>query len=488
MGCEGIQELWGMVGSQQQQGEGAQHCIHPGPGQTRLDWLPQDLPCVHRPGLRREREEEVQQQKEEEVEQKEDICSPPWWLYIACSGLLTVVVLASLDRTSRWLAPVPGGALSLPSHPHPLLAQPQPLSAPNQHSPSTTVRSQTTGHQHRPLPTTAPPTPATIFCPFPPAQSSRCALPLSMVSHPLDSLLDSMCARQEPSEQEKASLMCSLLRQSPPGELGYIVHDLCVLIQDDKLVRQEAACVAACHNKNNFIPIQINGHTVLLTHYNDLGGNRFFDPENKFSFEFDHLRGATSKPQVHGVMLDKGELWRIALHKGLKAYVSCHFPAGNCCVFKKSLGKRQMYVACIEAQQYQPSNPWNCLWKSDWTFALTPFTTEVTGIFLLQIHYFKDANFHISVSKSVSETLNMIDQSQFATDFVKFVKAEDDKFHVAILENIQALSEDIWEKNLRRKLPVTRTFMNWNELLNDQHLNTSVSNTEVLPCLLKHTI
>jgi len=88
----------------------------------------------------------------------------------------------------------------------------------------------------------------------------------------------------------------------------------------------------------------------------------------------------------------------------------------------------------------------------------------------------------------VSETLNVIDQSQFATDFVKFVKAEDTKFHIAILESIQALSEDTWGKNLRRKLPVTRTYMNWNKLLNDQHLNTSVSNTEVPPCFLKHAI
>ncbi|XP_049678248.1 F-actin-capping protein subunit alpha-3 [Accipiter gentilis] len=294
-----------------------------------------------------------------------------------------------------------------------------------------------------------------------------------------------MCARQELREPEKVSLICSLLHQSPPGEFGQVVRDLSALVQDDKLVRQEAARVGACHNKNNLTPVQINGRTVLLTRYNDLGGNRFFDPQDKFSFEFDHLRGVISKPQLHGVMLDEGELWREALHKGLKAYVSCHFPAGNCCVFKKSLGKRQLFGACIEAHQYQPSNHWNSLWKSDWTFALTPFTTQVTGMVLLQIHYFRNANLHVTVSKSVSETLNVIDQSQFATDFVKFLKAEDTKFHIAILENIQALSEDIWGKSLRRKLPVTRTFMNWNKLLNDQHLNTNVSNTEVPPCLLK---
>uniref|UniRef100_A0A8C6J2I9 F-actin-capping protein subunit alpha n=1 Tax=Melopsittacus undulatus TaxID=13146 RepID=A0A8C6J2I9_MELUD len=271
-----------------------------------------------------------------------------------------------------------------------------------------------------------------------------------------------MCTRQDLCKPEKVSLICSFLRQSPPGEFSHVVQDVSALVQDEQLVRQEAARIAAWHNKSNFTPIKVNGHTVLLTHYNDLGGNRFFDPQGKFSFELDYLRQVTRKPQLHGVLLDKGELWRETLHKGLKAYISCHFPIANCCVFKKSLGKRQMLVACIEAHQYQPSHHWNSHWKSDWTLALTPFTTQVTGIFLLQIHYFKDANLHVTVSKSVSDTLHMIDQSQFATDFVRFLKAEDTRFHTAILEDLQACSEDIWGKNLRRKLPVTRTFINWN--------------------------
>ncbi|NXK45402.1 CAZA3 protein, partial [Chauna torquata] len=285
----------------------------------------------------------------------------------------------------------------------------------------------------------------------------------------------SMSMGQGLHEQEKLSLICRLLHQSPPGEFRQAVQDLYVLVQDDELVRQEAAHAGAHHNKNNFTPVQVNGSTVLLTHYNDLGGNRFFYPQDKFSFEFDHLSGVTSKTHLHSVMLDEGELWRGALQKGLNAYVNRHFPVGNCCVFKKSLGKRQMFVACIEAHQYHPSKYWNGLWKSDWTFALTPVMTQVTGIFLLQLHYFKDANLHVTINKSISKSLHVIDRSQFVTNFVKFVKAEDNMIHTAILENIQALSEDMWRKNLRRKLPITRTFMNWNELLNDQHLKTNVS-------------
>ncbi|XP_062424069.1 F-actin-capping protein subunit alpha-3 [Rhea pennata] len=269
---------------------------------------------------------------------------------------------------------------------------------------------------------------------------------------------------------EKAPLVCSLLLQAPPGEFAQVVQDLRALVHDEELLRREAARVGAWHSKNHFPPVQINEHTVLVTRYNDLGGNRFFDPQDKLSFAFYHLSGVASEYRLHDVLLDEGELQRGALHKGLKEYVSCHFPTGNCCVFRKNARKTQIFVACIEAHQYQPSGCWNGLWKSDWTLALTPVTTQVTGIFLLQMHYFNGANLHVTVSKSVSEPLNVTDQSQLSIDFVKLVKAEDTKLHMAILENMQALSEDIWGKNLRRKLPITRTFINWNRLLNEQPL------------------
>uniref|UniRef100_A0A8C8A9K8 F-actin-capping protein subunit alpha n=1 Tax=Otus sunia TaxID=257818 RepID=A0A8C8A9K8_9STRI len=226
----------------------------------------------------------------------------------------------------------------------------------------------------------------------------------------------------------KASLICGLLCQSPPGDFGQVVRDLSALVRDDKLVRQEAACVGVCHNKNNFTPVQINGRTVLLTHYNDLGGNSFFDSQDKFSVEFDHLCGVTIKPRLHSVMLD-----------GLKGCVSCHFPVGNSCMFKKSLGKS--------------------LWISDWICALTAFTTQGTGIFLLQIHYFRDATLHVAVSEPVRETLNVIDQSQFARYFVKSMKAEDTKFHIAISSEHQYL-----QYRSTSMLSVTHYLIWWSKL------------------------
>lgn len=71
---------------------------------------------------------------------------------------------------------------------------------------------------------------------------------------------------------------------------------------------------------------------------------------------------------------------------------------------------------------------------------------------------------------------------------MKLVKAEDNKFCIGILENIQVLSEDIWGKKSVKEFPVTHTFMYWNKLWNDQHLNIKVSNAEVPQCLLKYNL
>ncbi|EMP25004.1 F-actin-capping protein subunit alpha-2 [Chelonia mydas] len=290
------------------------------------------------------------------------------------------------------------------------------------------------------------------------------------------------------SKEEKVWVICHLLYQAPPGEFCSVFEDLRILVQDDDLMRQEAAQVCAHHNKNNFTLVRIKGTNVLVTRYNDLGGNRFFDPKNKFSFKFDHLSGISNKFQLHRVAWDETELWRTALNSALKAYVNSHFPSGDCSVFRKTLKNRQIFVVCIAGHQYKQLGFWNCLWKGEWTFSQVPVITQVTGAIHMQVHYFKDANLHMTVCKTVEETLHVIDPAQLAIDFVKLIKTEDNKFHIAMLENFQALTDEIWRKILRRQLPVTRTVINWNKLLTNQSMKANISSCEVPLSVLKCTV
>uniref|UniRef100_A0A8C8SMU6 F-actin-capping protein subunit alpha n=1 Tax=Pelusios castaneus TaxID=367368 RepID=A0A8C8SMU6_9SAUR len=275
--------------------------------------------------------------------------------------------------------------------------------------------------------------------------------------------------------EEKVRAICSLLYQAPPGEFYSVFEDLRILVQDEDLMRQEAAQVCAHHNKNNFISVRIEGTNVLVTRYNDLGGHRFFDLQNKFSFKFDHLSGISNKFQLHMVAWDEAELWRTALNRALKAYVDSHFSSGDCSVFRKTLKNRQVFVICIEDHQYKPLAFWNGQWRAEWTFFQIPVITQVTGTIHLQAHYFKDANLHMAVCKTVEETLHVIDPAQLAVDFVKLVEGEDNKFQIAMLKNFQALTDETWRKILRRQLPVTRTIINWNKLLTNQSMKASIS-------------
>ncbi|XP_054844577.1 F-actin-capping protein subunit alpha-3 [Eublepharis macularius] len=269
----------------------------------------------------------------------------------------------------------------------------------------------------------------------------------------------------ELSEEKKIRIICELLRQAPPNEFNHIFEDLRILVMDDQLMRNKAAQECAYHNKMNITAVKLQGGNSLVTRYNDLRGNRFFDPQSTFSFRFDHLSGRIDKYLLQGTIADDAELWRSTLNVALKSYVKNHFPSGTCCVFRKTLKTSPFFVVCIESHQYQRLGFFNALWTSEWTFAFTPPTTEVTGNYHLQIHCFKTANWHLTVNKTVERSVSLINRVQLAMEFTQLIEVEDNEFQKALEENLQELSVDLW-RTLRRRIPVTRTVIHWDKLLN----------------------
>ncbi|XP_048357457.1 F-actin-capping protein subunit alpha-3 [Sphaerodactylus townsendi] len=293
-----------------------------------------------------------------------------------------------------------------------------------------------------------------------------------------------MSEDSELSKKEKIQMICGLLRQAPPNEFHHVFEDLRFLVMDDQLMRTEAAQECAFHNKKNFKAVNLLGGNSLVTHYNDLRGNRFFDPQRTFSFRYDHLSGRTDKFLLQGTMGDDAELWRSTLNGALKTYMKMHFPVGTCCVFRKALKSSSYFVVCIEGHQYQPSESFNGLWTSEWTFACTPPSTEVTGNYHLQIHYFRKANWQATVDKTVEKSVPLINRVQFATALAKFIEAEDNEFQIALEKNLQELSVDLW-KTLRRRIPVTRTVIRWDKLLSEENTKVKTFGSSVSLGMLK---
>nr|XP_056702581.1 F-actin-capping protein subunit alpha-3 [Euleptes europaea] len=292
-----------------------------------------------------------------------------------------------------------------------------------------------------------------------------------------------MSGEDELSKEEKIGMICGLLRQAPPNEFHHIFEDLRILVMDDQLMRTEAAQECAFHNKKNFKAVKLLGGHSLLTHFNDLRGNRFFDPQSAFSFRHDHLSGKTDKFLLQGSLGDDAELWRSTLNVVLKTYMNNHFPSGTCCVFRKELKSSPYFVVCIEAHQYERS-AFNGIWTSEWTFAFTPPSTEVTGNYHMQIHYFKKANWHLTVHKTVERSMPLINRVQFAMEFPQFIEAEDNVFQLSLEENLRELSVDLW-KTLRRRIPITRTVISWDELLKSESDTVKTTGSAVSLSMLK---
>ena len=112
---------------------------------------------------------------------------------------------------------------------------------------------------------------------------------------------------------------------------------------------------------------------VLVTEYNDLGSNRFYDPKSRQSFKYDHLKEEASEYQSWTPDL-VSEPWRAALEEVWTKYCSEHYHNGVCGVFGSSQNGQINLTACIEDHQFQPKNYWYDDYESSFKIAFNKTT------------------------------------------------------------------------------------------------------------------
>ncbi|SCV01406.1 LAME_0G16006g1_1 [Lachancea meyersii CBS 8951] len=239
------------------------------------------------------------------------------------------------------------------------------------------------------------------------------------------------------------NIIHSLIASTPSGEIKDVYKNLLVIAGEQ--AEDTILDSIAKYNVTNFIPIQVEGRSVIISNYNK-EGSKFFDPVSSRLFSVNHLdRTAFDVNSCEKKLCETSE----SIHQDLESYTSKTFP-GNVSYAVYPGDAPHDIVIAIVSTKYSPGNFWNGHWKSVYHYNLD--TKQLKGVIDVNVHYYENGNVSFQCEKQVED--------QSASNAVVSIKTLENELEKEMRASFTNLNEKEF-KLLRRRLPVTRSKINW---------------------------
>uniref|UniRef100_A0A9I9CIP5 F-actin-capping protein subunit alpha n=1 Tax=Cucumis melo TaxID=3656 RepID=A0A9I9CIP5_CUCME len=254
----------------------------------------------------------------------------------------------------------------------------------------------------------------------------------------------------ELSDEQKKEIAKWFLLNAPAGEIQFVAKDVKKILNDDELYHEAASEAFPQYNKSHMICIEMPGRVgdVIITPFNELEENEFLDPRTAQVAIIDNIKQVCTEVR-HA--LDEElpsayvEEFRCAVDMEVSRYVGEAYPKGVCSVYcvngKDVEGPESDFelAVVIAAARHSPQNFCNGSWRSTWNI-------EFKGDFQ-----------SLEIRGKMQVFSAPEDCAVAIANIIRHHEAE----YLASLETSYSNLPDTTFKDLRRKLPVTRTLFPW---------------------------
>ncbi|XP_077218383.1 subunits of heterodimeric actin filament capping protein Capz superfamily [Tasmannia lanceolata] len=281
----------------------------------------------------------------------------------------------------------------------------------------------------------------------------------------------------ELDEKQKKEIAKWFLTNSPAGEIQYIAKDIRSVLMDEHVYNKAVSEAFPLYNKAHMISLEMPNRTgdVLITTFGELDETDYLDPRTCQVATIDHVkqvctevRPATDEELPSSYI----EEFRGALDAELVKYVSETYPKGTCSVYcvsgKDTEGPGASFelAVVISAARHSPQNFCNGSWRSIWNveFKDDVQVVELRGKMQVGAHYFEEGNVQLDAKQECNNSTILQSPEDSAISIANMIRHHESEYFASLEASYSDLPDTTF-KDLRRKLPVTRTLFPWHNTL-----------------------
>ncbi|CCD27439.1 Cap1p NDAI_0K02480 [Naumovozyma dairenensis CBS 421] len=271
------------------------------------------------------------------------------------------------------------------------------------------------------------------------------------------------------------TIINEIVESCPPGEIESIYSDLLKITGSDNETRILDSIKV--HNVKTISTISIPslGNKKFIISEHNVDDSKFVDYNNHIRFSVDHLKfeGIDVEEDVEGLELNDDQM---KIFNDLEKYVKVGFPNDDATIgvfpdkneSSSSFSSSKIHIIIV-SEVFNPNNYWNGSWKSQYVYDTN--NKKLSGDITVQIHYFEDGNVNFTSKKDI-DNVSLNDNENVVDDVIK--KLETD-FEKELDVSFTNLNEKQF-KSLRRRLPITRSKVNWGKAIGNYRLGRDAAN------------